>query len=88
MATTKQPFTVVLLRPDYMAGDGKDVYVSLTEGATSFEALTNSRNEAFRADKRDNQCPISPTDYHLVAVFSGHQTPVLWAFQIPQEHRT
>ena len=71
---TPQPFTVVLMRPDYVASTfGQDVYTAHVEAAHGKHAVIVAQNEALAADIRDNWNIFGePEDYYPVFVHAGH----------------
>lgn len=76
-------YTVVLLRPDYIAEPyGIDTYTALVEGEGYDDAIKNAQKEVFKADKRDGMWPSEPDDYALVVMFEGHMTPCLYGWQV------
>lgn len=84
-------YTVVLLRPDYLASDdqggfGQDVYAAHVETISSASALAKAQGEAADAayvDASDGpeQSP-SPEDYALVVMFDGHHEPTMFGWQL------
>lgn len=79
-------FTVILLRPDYLASDdaggfGQDVYAAFTEAGSARAAVEYAQDEVFRADTTDELDPGSPDDYALVVVLPGHVKPELWGWE-------
>jgi hypothetical protein len=82
-----QKFTVVLLRPDYLASDdaggyGQDVYVALVQASNEIAAAASGQAEVFTADTADQLEPNDPEDYAPVLVLAGHHVPVLWGWQL------
>jgi len=80
-------FTVILLRPDYLASDdaggfGQDVYVALVRAPNEIEAAKAGQAEVFTADTADQLDPTNPEDYAPVLVQAGHCKPVLWGWQL------
>ena len=69
-------YTVVLLKPDYLASDdhggfGQDVTVRYVKADNHDGAVLEAQAEAFSADDEAGQCPDSSDDYAVVVVFSG-----------------
>lgn len=78
-------FTVVLLRPDYIADNcGQDVYVGLVDVADNDckLALAAAQKEVFKADKKDGYGPGHTTDYALCVMFQGHADPCMFGWQL------
>jgi hypothetical protein len=80
-------YTVLLLRPDYIAnsGDvpyGQDVYVALVRAESAKDAIARGQAEVFEADTHDALEPNEPEDYAVVVVFDGFHTPELWGWQL------
>ena len=79
-------FTVILLRPDYLASDdaggfGQDVYVAFVEAEHAMAAVVPAQREVFVADTTDELEPESQDDYALVVVLPGHVKPALWGWE-------
>jgi hypothetical protein len=74
------PYTVILVRPDYMACNyGTDTYTAHVEAATPHDAAQAAKNECWTIDNSyggvmDAEPTGEPKDYHCVAVFDGHLT--------------
>lgn len=81
-----KPFTVVLLRPEYITEEfGTDVYVAmLPDAEDEYAAVELGRLEVFKADKKDKMRPRKAKDYKVVLVFEGIQNPKLFGFQFRQ----
>lgn len=80
-------FTVILLRPDYLASDdaggfGQDVYVAFVKADNDLKAVEFARDEVFRDDTTDGLEPDDRDDYAVVVVLPGHVKPVLWGWQL------
>ena len=78
-------FTVILLRPDYLAADGRfgqDVYVAFVEAENAVVAVVPAQREVFEADTADELDPESRDDYALVLVLPGHVKPELWGWEL------
>jgi len=74
-------FTIVLLRPDYLAsnyGIDIDTYTAHVEATTPKNAVREARFEVMEADKRGGAGPMSLEDYAVVLSFEGHLEPVVW----------
>lgn len=80
-------FTVVLLRPDYLAdegigGYGQDVYIGQESATTPAKAVKKAQARVYSFDDENGLEPNDPDDYALLAVFKGHHVPVLWGWQL------
>ena len=80
-------FTVILLRPDYLASDdaggfGQDVYAAFVTADNYLKAVEFAQDEVFRDDITDGLEPNDRDDYALVMVLPGHVKPVLWGWQL------
>ena len=80
-------FTVILLRPDYLASDdaggfGQDVYVAFVEAKNVVTAIEFAQDEVFRDDTTDGLDPESRYDYALILVLPGHVKPELWGWEL------
>jgi hypothetical protein len=74
----KRKFTVVLLRPDYMAEEyGKDIYTACVEADSIEEAMLAAREQVLAAD---DGAVEDPDDYHVLLIFVGHHLPVYHGF--------
>lgn len=61
-------YTVLLLRPDYVASDfGQDTYLAHVEAGSVAEAQVLAQLEAAEADREEE-----PTDYYTLFVAAGH----------------
>lgn len=70
----KQPFTVILLYPDYATGDfGADIYVDVAEAKDPYEATGMVRKIAAAANTVEEGCynTIPAEDFRPIAVFKG-----------------
>ena len=81
-----RPFTVVLLRPEYILDEpseyGQDIYVaSRIMADDEIRAVKAAQNEAYKADKREGLQPRGRTDYALCVLFTGHHEPALFGWQ-------
>lgn len=79
-----KPYTVVLLKPDYMCRDvpyGQEIYIAnmiMAEGAKA--AFKAAQAEAFAADTENGDDPQRPDDYALCVVFEGHCGPRMFGW--------
>ena len=65
-------YTVILLRPDYMAGNfGQDTYMDHVEAPDAISAVQEARTGAINADYGDDAYEALPGDYFVLAVFAG-----------------
>jgi len=63
-----KPYTILLLRPDYIASTfGHDTFCTHVEGETATDALIAARKAACEADKSDR-----PEDYYCLFCTDGH----------------
>ena len=81
------PYTVVLLRPEYLGEAteedyGQDIYVALLEAENMVGAVELAQIEASLADKKEGLKPQSPADYKLCVLFQGHSAPALFGWQL------
>jgi len=59
-------YTVILLRPDYIAGDyGRDTFMHHVEAKSPISAVAKARQSAIDIDLEAN-------DYFVIAVLAGH----------------
>ena len=67
-------YTVLVLRPDYIASEyGKDTYLAHVEAASVGAAQAQAQVEARDSDQEpDDDDWNDPTDYHVQCVFEGH----------------
>jgi hypothetical protein len=82
----KTKFTVVLMRPNYVADTyGQDCYVAYVEAANVYRAREEGQKEAWESDNNgfagEGSPKDSPDDYHPLLVFKGHQEVKLFGFQ-------
>ena len=91
MTMTMKPYTVVLLRPEYLTEEsgeeygeeyGLDTYVASVQAGGLSEAITTAQNEVFAADKREDLEPAKPEDYKMCLIFEGHQKVLMWGWQV------
>ena len=64
-------YTVILLRPDYIADTfGHDIYIAHVTASDADNAVLSAQLDVFGADgvRADD-----PRDYHPLAVFVGHR---------------
>lgn len=67
-----KPYTVLLLRPDYIADNyGQDTYLAHVNANNPDEAVTAAQVEAYNADGGDD-ADESWEDYHPLIVVDGH----------------
>ena len=69
-------YTVVLLRPDYVADDskggfGQDVYVAKVYAVDLARAVHKAKRQAYKADKKAGLEPDDHEDYAVTVVFDG-----------------
>lgn len=65
---TLNPYTVLVLRPDYAAQNyGQDTFLTQVAAPTILTAQRLAQREAAEADQLD-----SPQDYHVLLVVEGH----------------
>ena len=63
-----KPYTVLLLRPDYVADTyGHDTFCAHVEGLTVADALAAARAAVCEADGQE-----TPEDYHCLFCTAGH----------------
>ncbi len=84
---SEQKFTVILLRPDYLASDdvggyGHDVYIAHVNANSARRAGALGQSEVFGVDIADELEPNDADDYAVLAVFPGHIQPVVWGWQL------
>lgn len=82
-----KPYTVVLLRPEYLCehtGEeyGLDAYVARVSAENYMKALNAAQAEVMEADKKDKLKPLKPEDYKMCVIFNGHHTPVAHGWQV------
>ena len=67
-------YTVLLLRPDYMADEfGKDTYLAHVSANGAQEAQCKAQAEVISVDyEGEPDDGVDPTDYHVLFVASGH----------------
>lgn len=64
-----QPYTVLVLRPDYMATNyGQDTFLAHVEAAGPAQAQRIARREAAAADRSE----VSSEDYYTLLLIEGH----------------
>lgn len=74
-AIIEQPYTVLLLRPDYVADNyGQDTYQAHVTAANVEEAITKGQEQAVEADLAPGCIPVevNPEDYFVLSVHTGH----------------
>ena len=63
-----KPYTILLLRPDYVAATfGHDTFCAHVEGPTADAALAEARAAACEADEQE-----TPEDYYCLFCTDGH----------------
>jgi hypothetical protein len=81
------PYTVVLLRPEYL-GDitqeryGQDIYVAFVVANSMGNALEAAQREVFAADTNEGLAPVDSEDYLLCVLFEGHHDPKAFGWQV------
>ena len=64
-----QPYTVLVLRPDYMATNyGQDTFLAHVEATGPAQAQRMARREAAAADRSE----VSSEDYYILLLIEGH----------------
>ncbi len=64
-----RPYTVLVLRPDYMTdGHGQDTYLAHVEATSPAQAQRMARREAAAADRSEQPSE----DYYILLVIEGH----------------
>ena len=64
-----QPYTVLVLRPDYMATNyGQDTFLAHVEATGPAQAQRIARREAAAADRSE----VSSEDYYILLLIEGH----------------
>ena len=70
-------YTVLLLRPDYLAENyGQDTYMDHVEATTPAGAVDEARGRAVSIDYGADVADATPEDYFALAVFAGHHDDV------------
>lgn len=77
-------YTVVLLRPESVSLGSveDDTYIGFVTAKDVDVAVAKAQREAFAEDKKDGLDPKGPTDYRVLAVFSGHAEVVKFGWQL------
>jgi hypothetical protein len=69
-------YTVLLLRPDYMASQSDDTYLAHVEAETVEDAAVRAQIEAHESDNVDNgdgeEVTGSSLDYAVLFITTGH----------------
>lgn len=83
---TAYPYTVVLLRPDYLGEVtqeqyGQDIYVALVMAGSVGQAIKAAQQEVFAVDTKDALAPVYAEDYELCVLFEGHHDPRAFGWQ-------
>lgn len=76
-----QPYTVVLLTPDYACGDvpyGQNLYTAYVQADHPRQALDVALREASEAYDKE----IDPLDFSPAIIFSGHPAIVSHGWQL------
>lgn len=69
MKTADQPYTALVLRPDYMATNyGQDTFLAHVEATGPAQAQRIARQQAASADHSEE----SSEDYYILLVIEGH----------------
>jgi hypothetical protein len=68
----KTPYTVLLLYPDWVAGNYGETGCYHTHGETPREAVASAQRDAMNALPEPDAPDNNPEDFDLVAVFAGH----------------
>ena len=77
-------YTVVLLRPDYLADDyGVDTYTAYVEAETIGQAVKKAQKDVFHSDEN---IANSQEDYRLCLMFEGYHAPVCYGWE-PYEYK-
>jgi hypothetical protein len=71
---TAKDYTVILMRPDYVADNfGQDSYVAWVTAMNPDAAIRAAQQEAYTIDMgSDPDSPGYPADYFVVTIFDGH----------------
>jgi len=70
-------YTVLLLRPDYIADTfGQDTYMDHVEATTPAGAVDETRTRAIALDYGEDKDEAIPEAYFVLAVFAGHHDDV------------
>lgn len=70
------PYTVLLLRPDYIAKPyGQDTYMAHVEAENPANAIEAARIEVWKEDHGDD-AGESWTDYNVLLIIEGHHQDV------------
>lgn len=71
----KKKFTVVLLRPDYIADVyGHDIFSDYVMAYGPEDAIERARKHVVKADGEE---PESAGDYHALVVYEGYQRSLI-----------
>jgi hypothetical protein len=76
---TEKKFTVLLLKPDYVADNfGQDIARVHVEAADVAQAQFRAREKACAADHptEEEREDAEAWDYHVLAVFEGHHADI------------
>lgn len=77
---SKNSYTVVIQRPDYLSETTP--YVAFIETLTPTDAAEIARLEAFKADYDDGLYPRAAMDYYVSVVFNGQCKIELFGWQL------
>lgn len=75
VSSAKRKFTVLVLRPDYIADTfGQDTFLAHVEATAVPAAQELAQVQAAHQDCSDeaSRADANPEDYHILAVFDGH----------------
>ncbi len=64
-----KPYTVLLLRPDYIAEGTVDTYTAHVTASSEASAVSQAQTEVYVLDHRDAN---NPEDYACIGLFEGH----------------
>lgn len=71
-----KPYTVLLLRPDYVADQfGTDTYMAHVEAGSVAEAEDMARSNAVQGDWQEG-CNYDHADYAVLLVLEGHHNDI------------
>ena len=71
-----KPYTVLLLRPDYIAKPyGQDTYMAHVEAENPANAIETAQIEVWKEDHGDD-AGESWTDYNVLLIIEGHHQDV------------
>lgn len=68
-----EPFTVLLLYPDYLSENyGEETYTAWVDAYDPTHAVKLAQQQALRAQSNDRRTGASGADFRSLAVFEGH----------------